>query len=228
MLRWGEGTAGTALVGDLDGDGDSDLLVRRHHPHTNFETSKTSWVVYTNSGGVLTESWSFPWPDFGPGRPRSLGDATGDGLPDLLIVDQREIDVGGGVFESRFVMEIYRNAGGSFETIPIWTTIIPAGASPQDYAWGDVDGDGDNELAVAGAGGVKNGATPIPAGSIPLAFRGLVQSVKSFETLTVQAAIERRKDLVIQALINHPLVGDLERIEPLVDEMLRVHDLQYD
>lgn len=73
----------------------------------------------------------------------------------------------------------------------------------------------------------NNGATPLPVGPIPLAFRGLVQAVKAYETLTVEAAVHRSKRLAQQALLNHPLVGDLDVIEPLLEEMLTAHRLHF-
>jgi 6-phospho-beta-glucosidase len=73
----------------------------------------------------------------------------------------------------------------------------------------------------------KQGATPIHCGRIPLAFRGLVQAVKAFETLTVEAAVKKDRRLAVQALMNHPMAGDLDVIEPLVDEMLAAHGLDY-
>jgi 6-phospho-beta-glucosidase len=69
------------------------------------------------------------------------------------------------------------------------------------------------------------GAVPIPVGPIPLSFRGLVQAVKSYETLTVQAAIERSRTLAWQALVAHPLCGDLDVARPLLEEMLAAHHL---
>lgn len=73
----------------------------------------------------------------------------------------------------------------------------------------------------------RAGATPLPVGPIPLAFRGLVQAVKAYETLTVEAAVHRSKRLAQQALLNHPLVGDLDIIEPLLEEMLAAHRLTF-
>ncbi len=72
-----------------------------------------------------------------------------------------------------------------------------------------------------------NGATPLHVGEIPLAFRALVQAVKAHETLTIEAAITRRRDLALQALLAHPLVGDLDLAEPLVDELLEAHGLDF-
>ncbi|HEY3417959.1 MAG TPA: 6-phospho-beta-glucosidase [Armatimonadota bacterium] len=73
----------------------------------------------------------------------------------------------------------------------------------------------------------RNGPTALPVGPIPLAFRGLVQAVKAYETLTVEAAVTRNRHRVVQALLNHPLAGDLDVIEPMVDEMLAAHGLAY-
>jgi len=71
------------------------------------------------------------------------------------------------------------------------------------------------------------GATPLPVGPIPLSFRSLVQAVKAYETLTVQAAMERRRSLALEALISHPLCGDLDVTLPMLDEMLTAHHLDY-
>ena len=72
-----------------------------------------------------------------------------------------------------------------------------------------------------------NGAEALPVGKIPLAFRGVIQAVKAYETLTVQAAVERSKTLAVQALLNNPLVGDLDVAEPLVNELLKAHQLDF-
>ncbi len=73
----------------------------------------------------------------------------------------------------------------------------------------------------------KNGAHPLPVGPIPLAFRGIVQALKAYETLTVEAAVHRDRRLATLALLNHPLVGDIDVIEPLLTEMLTAHGLEY-
>lgn len=71
------------------------------------------------------------------------------------------------------------------------------------------------------------GATALPVGEIPLAYRGLVQAVKAHETLTVQAAVTRSRDIALQALLAHPLVGDLDAAEPMLDELLNAHGLNF-
>jgi 6-phospho-beta-glucosidase len=71
------------------------------------------------------------------------------------------------------------------------------------------------------------GATALPVGEIPLAYRGLIQAVKSHETLTVQAAMTRSRDIALQALLAHPLVGDLDVAAPMLDELLNAHGLNF-
>jgi len=73
----------------------------------------------------------------------------------------------------------------------------------------------------------REGAHPLPVGPIPLAFRGLVLAVKAYETLTVEAAVHRDRRLATLALLNHPLCGDLDVIEPMLTEMLAAHGLQF-
>jgi len=71
----------------------------------------------------------------------------------------------------------------------------------------------------------SNGATPLLVGEIPIAYRGLMQSIKAYETLTVAAAIAKSRTIAVLAMLNHPLVGDLDVAEPLVAEMLNAHGL---
>jgi 6-phospho-beta-glucosidase len=92
---------------------------------------------------------------------------------------------------------------------------------------GSVDGIDADAVVEVVCKVTRRGAVPLPVGPIPLAFRGLVQAVKAYETLTVEAAMHRSKRLARQALLNHPLAGDLDTIEPLLDEMLTAHGLQY-
>jgi len=71
------------------------------------------------------------------------------------------------------------------------------------------------------------GARPLPVGEMPLAFRGLVQAVKAHESLVVEAAVTRRRDIALQALLAHPLVGDLDIAEPMLDDLLASHGLEF-
>ncbi len=66
----------------------------------------------------------------------------------------------------------------------------------------------------------SRGAVPIRMGEIPLAIRGLVQAVKAYESLTVQAAVEGSRRLALQALLAHPMVPSWEAASDLLDDLL--------
>ena len=70
------------------------------------------------------------------------------------------------------------------------------------------------------------GATPLPVGPIPPAFRGLIQAVKAYESLTVEAAVTKNRRIALQAMLNHPLMGDLDICTPMLDEMAAAHHLE--
>jgi 6-phospho-beta-glucosidase len=93
------------------------------------------------------------------------------------------------------------------------------------HAVDDIEGDAGVEI-VCRVG--RHGAEPMPVGPIPLAFRGLVQAVKAYETLTVQAAVEKRRELAVLALTNHPLVGDRHVAESLVAELSAAHGIRWE
>ncbi len=66
----------------------------------------------------------------------------------------------------------------------------------------------------------RMGAHPIRSGPLPLAIRGLVQAVKAYESLTLQAAVEGSKRAALQALMAHPSVGTWDVAVPLLEEIL--------
>ena len=53
----------------------------------------------------------------------------------------------------------------------------------------------------------REGAVPQQIGGIPDSVRGLLTSVKQYERLTIQAAVEHRRDLATLALTLNPIVG---------------------
>ncbi len=64
------------------------------------------------------------------------------------------------------------------------------------------------------------GPHPLRMGAIPLSIRGLIQAVKAYESLTVQAAVEGSRRVAMQALMAHPLVPSWEVARPLMEELL--------
>jgi 6-phospho-beta-glucosidase len=67
------------------------------------------------------------------------------------------------------------------------------------------------------------GATALVQGPLPLTVRGLVQQVKAYEQLTVQAATTGDRDAAVWALTNNPLVGSFEAACTLFDRLHEAH-----
>ena len=72
------------------------------------------------------------------------------------------------------------------------------------------------------------GAHPLPLDPPELEIRGLMQQVKAYEELAVQAAVGRRRRFAVLALVNHPLVADLELAAQLVDEIAAEHGIVFE
>ncbi len=69
----------------------------------------------------------------------------------------------------------------------------------------------------------KTGAKPLAAGRLPRYVSALVQSVKCYEQLAIEAAITGSRDLALTALIQHPLLPDAETAEVVLDKLLLAH-----
>jgi 6-phospho-beta-glucosidase len=63
-------------------------------------------------------------------------------------------------------------------------------------------------------------AEPLPIGAMPLSVRGLVQTVKAYEELTIQAALTGSRELAIEALMANPLVGSFGKASRFFDQVL--------
>jgi 6-phospho-beta-glucosidase len=66
----------------------------------------------------------------------------------------------------------------------------------------------------------RTGPHPLRMGALPLPIRGLVQAVKAYESLTVQAAVEGSRKVALQALMAHPLTPSWSVAKPLFDDLL--------
>jgi 6-phospho-beta-glucosidase len=69
----------------------------------------------------------------------------------------------------------------------------------------------------------RAGVRPVPIGAIPAPQAGLINSVKLYERLTVQAIAQRSRATAVSALMAHPLVLSYSRAKALVDEYLAAH-----
>ncbi|MCL2248281.1 MAG: 6-phospho-beta-glucosidase [Oscillospiraceae bacterium] len=66
----------------------------------------------------------------------------------------------------------------------------------------------------------KEGITPKPVTVYNDYIIGLMRAVKAYEKLTVKAALSGDRDIALAALMAHPLVGDIAKALPLLEEML--------
>lgn len=69
----------------------------------------------------------------------------------------------------------------------------------------------------------RTGLHPLPVDSVPEDALLLMQQVKRYERLTVQAVTSRSRECGVEALMNHPLVGSYTLSRSLVDAYLAVH-----
>lgn len=69
----------------------------------------------------------------------------------------------------------------------------------------------------------KDGPKPIAIGDLPVAARGLVQQIKSFERISAEAAATGDYDKVVLALTINPLTPSDTVAKQIVDEMMEAH-----
>jgi 6-phospho-beta-glucosidase len=69
----------------------------------------------------------------------------------------------------------------------------------------------------------KDGATAIPQEAPSPAIRGLMQAVKSYESLTVEAAVTGNRETAFQALLENPLTPNAVKTRQLLDEVLEIN-----
>jgi 6-phospho-beta-glucosidase len=67
----------------------------------------------------------------------------------------------------------------------------------------------------------KDRTEPIPIGPMPLSVRGLVQAVKAYEELTIEAAVSGSHKLAIEALMANPLVASYPKAISFLDYALK-------
>ncbi|MFF2093284.1 6-phospho-beta-glucosidase [Paenibacillus sp. NPDC058174] len=67
------------------------------------------------------------------------------------------------------------------------------------------------------------GPIPIPPQRVPEGIKGLIHTVKTYEALTIEAAISGDKGIALQAMVHHPLVPDVAVAKPMLEEMLEAN-----
>lgn len=69
----------------------------------------------------------------------------------------------------------------------------------------------------------KDGPKPIAVGDLPVAVRGLVQQIKSFERVAAEAAVTGDYNTALLAMTINPLVPSDTVAKQILDEMLEAH-----
>ena len=126
-----EYSRGVAL-GDVDGDGDLDIIFANGYPGGD-----QNRLYLNNGGGVFTDATSTNLPsDIDASKDVALGDVDGDGDLDIIFVNYDE--------QNRLYLN---NGGGAFTDAT--STNLPADSKTRAVALGDVDGDEDLDIIFA-------------------------------------------------------------------------------
>ncbi|MFF4478565.1 6-phospho-beta-glucosidase [Streptomyces sp. NPDC001520] len=64
------------------------------------------------------------------------------------------------------------------------------------------------------------GAKPLPVRPLEPLFAGLVANVTAYEHLALEATLKGGRERVFQALLSHPLIGQIEYAEKLTDDLI--------
>lgn len=73
--------------------------------------------------------------------------------------------------------------------------------------------------ALVGRAGIR----PIPTRPLPAAVFGLMQQVKMYEMLTVEAAVHGDRNAAYQAMLAHPLGPTADKVDEVLDDLLNTH-----
>jgi 6-phospho-beta-glucosidase len=69
----------------------------------------------------------------------------------------------------------------------------------------------------------RNGIHPLPAEPLPTVCFGLLAQVKSYELLTVEAAVQGDRKAAYEAVLAHPLGPKADRVQAVLDDMLETN-----
>jgi 6-phospho-beta-glucosidase len=69
----------------------------------------------------------------------------------------------------------------------------------------------------------RAGIHPLPAKPLPPVCSGLLAHVKSYELLTVEAAVHGDREAAYQALLTHPLGPQGHAVQAVLDELLEIN-----
>ena len=133
------GYATGAAFADIDGDGEHDLVVA----NGNDMLEGPILVYYADGAGGLPTTASWESDEIAYHGKLAAGDVDGDGLVDVVAA----VYLGDAGFDEPGGVVYYRNDGGELPAVPTWRTSVAFYCF--GVALGDIDGDGDLDLAAA-------------------------------------------------------------------------------
>jgi hypothetical protein len=168
---------GTGLdMGDIDGDGWLDLAVSNGN-----DMLQAPNTAYFNDAGVLPVTAGWTSGDQRYSGHCELADIDGDGFPELMVANY--IDTGWQPAQ----VQVYDNVGGVLQPLPMWES--PADIHTFRASFGDPDGDGDLDLAVA-TGEAYNG--DLETNRVFFNHGGQLEAVASWVTSYADASYDAR------------------------------------
>ncbi|MEU1905794.1 6-phospho-beta-glucosidase [Streptomyces hygroscopicus] len=78
----------------------------------------------------------------------------------------------------------------------------------------------DDAVIEVPAAVTAQGAKPLPVRPLEPLFAGLVANVTAYEHLALEAALKGGRERVFQALLSHPLIGQIAYAEKLTDDLI--------
>src|SRR5262249_3201854 len=85
---------------------------------------------------------------------------------------------------------------------------------------GPLDGLADDDVVEVPARVTRDGPEPLPQAPLAPELLGLVQHVAAYECLTARAALSRAPVDARKALLAHPLIGQVELVDGLLDQLV--------
>jgi len=161
-----------AALADINRDGLLDLVVSNGN-----DISRQRVVVYYNfpgTGGGLQRTPGWQSGDIDYHGHLDVADVNGDGWPDVAVAN---LLVPGG----RPSAKLYLNSNGTLSSLPVWTASVSAESF--GLAFGDMNGDGRPDLAVA-SGDAYNNIAKVNA--VYLNTAGALAAAPSWQTATTR------------------------------------------
>jgi 6-phospho-beta-glucosidase len=144
-----------------------------------------------------------------------------------IIADERILEIFAREGYNEEAREILNSKGGARYYIPVLQVIDSQIHDRGDLVIADVR-NGDTmpdlppEVAVEVPARFYRGRIePIRVGSMPLSVRSLVQAIKTYEELTIEAAITGDRKLALQAMMANPLIGSYSKAKAFFDRSLK-------